>query len=158
MVWNRARASSGEVRCISRRSEQKEKLANEWRRCLASMEPRSGSASCLSEESRAVASNGINEFPGDWTWSCGGLVKLGFRNPSFRNTVLWLPAVQAAARAPWGCPAAPTGQPQTRCTLAPHSPRPDPSSQAAWVSCIECVWMNKTVLGEQGRNTHTQKT
>lgn len=44
-----------------------------------------------------MPSNCINEIPGDWNWSCRGLVKLGFRNPSFGNAVLWFPEVKEAA-------------------------------------------------------------
>lgn len=73
-----------------------------------------------------MASNCINEFPGDWKWSCGGLVKLEFRNPSFWNNVLWRPAARAAASTAWACPAARTGHLQTRLLLVLSSLRPGP--------------------------------
>lgn len=88
--------------------------ANEWGSCTSS----------LPSECTATASNCINEFPGDWTWSWRGLVKLGFRNPFFRNAVLGLPAVKASADAVRVCPAASTGQPRTCCPPALHGPRP----------------------------------
>lgn len=45
----------------------------------------------------APASRCVNELPGDWNWRCGGLVKLGFRNPSFGSAVRCFPAVNTGA-------------------------------------------------------------
>lgn len=130
---------------------------------LLSVEPR---VATVTYECTAMASHCINEFPGDWNWSCGGLVKLGFRNPSFGSAVCWFPAVNTAATAVRGCPTVSTGQPQTCRPLALHSPRPgasrladyyDPSSWTFWVSWTRFVLMNKTLLGEWGKSKQKQK-
>ena len=48
----------------------------------ALVERKCGYSASPSEAHTAVASNCINEFPGDCSRSREGLVKLGFRNPS----------------------------------------------------------------------------
>lgn len=97
-----------------------------------------------------MASNCFNEFPGDWKWSCRGLVQMEFRNPSFWNDVLRLPAVPAATSAAWAFLAAHSGHPQTHLSLALHSPGPgshqlpdlyDPSlGLPGWADLDACWW------------------
>lgn len=58
--------------------------AGERRSCSSpgGAQMRLGYSASPSEAHTAVASNCINEFPGDCSRSREGLVKLGFRNPS----------------------------------------------------------------------------
>ena len=84
VLWNSACASSQKAGSISKRSMWRKGLGLvDGGEALALVERKSGYTSSLSEAHAAVASNCINEFPGDRNQSCEGCVKLGFRNPSF---------------------------------------------------------------------------
>lgn len=47
--------------------------------------------------------NCINEFFGDWNWSCEGFVKLGFRNFFFCNDGFGFLVVRVVVSVVWVC-------------------------------------------------------